>query len=121
VNHADGAAVVLVDTEGTIRYLSQAMADLIGHSPEEVLGHSLDLLVPPDYRQRHWAGFRSVMASGTAALEGMAASIPVLCADGEVRRWPGRFTVVRDPRGKPVGAAATLAPPEENDPPWFEL
>lgn len=121
MSQADGAAVVLVDAGGTIRYLSEAMTAMVGHSPEQAVGRSLDLFVPPDYRQRHWAGFRSAMTSGTARLEGMAASIPVLCADGQVRHWPARFTLVRDPRGRPVGAVAALVEPEAHDSPWFEL
>ncbi|MGH3400938.1 MAG: PAS domain-containing protein [Streptosporangiaceae bacterium] len=88
MSQAEGAAIVLVDAEGTIRYLSEAMAALVGRSPEEAVGLSLDLLVPADYRQRHWAGFRSAMASGTASLEGMAGSIP--CCAPTARCAAGR-------------------------------
>jgi hypothetical protein len=49
------------------------------------------------------------------------ANIPVLCADGVVRRWPGRFTLIRDARGRPAGAAAVLVPPAGDDPPLFDL
>jgi hypothetical protein len=61
------------------------------------------------------------MASGTARFEGGCANIPVLCADGAVRRWPGRFTLIRDARGKPAGAAAVLVVPADGDPPLFDL
>ena len=61
------------------------------------------------------------MASGTALFEGGAANIPMLCADGAVRRWPGRFTLIRDARGRPAGVAAVLVLPAAGDPPKFEL
>jgi hypothetical protein len=61
------------------------------------------------------------MASGQTRFEGAAANIPVLCADGITRRWPGRFTVIRDARGRPAGAAAVLVTPAEDDPPRFDL
>ena len=85
------------------------------------MGQPLDLIVPPEYRQRHWAGFRAAVASGTARFEGGCANIPVLCADGSVRRWPGRFTLLRDARGQPAGAAAVLVVPADGDPPLFDL
>jgi hypothetical protein len=60
------------------------------------------------------------MASRTARFEGGSASIPVLCADGAVARWPGRFTLLRDARGKPAGAAAMLVVPADGDPPLVD-
>lgn len=77
--------------------------------------------MPPEYRERHWAGFRAAMASGHAALEGAAANIPVVCADRVVRRWPGRFMLIRDACGTAVGAAAVLVTPADGDPPLFDL
>jgi PAS domain S-box-containing protein len=114
-------ALVVADADGMICYWNGGAEALTGHPAAAAVGRSLDLIVPPDYRQRHWAGFRAAMASGSARFEGAAASIPVLCADGAVRRWPGRFTLIRDARGVPAGAAAVLVTPAEGDPPRFDL
>jgi PAS domain S-box-containing protein len=114
-------ALVLADADGMICYWNRGAEALTGHPAAAAAGSSLDLIVPPDYRQRHWAGFRAAMASGSARFEGAAADIPVLCADGAVRRWPGRFTLIRDARGRPAGAAAVLVTPAEGDPPLFGL
>ena len=113
--------MVLVDREGTIVAFADEAERLTGHRPDAVVGRSLDVVVPPDYRERHWRGFRAAMETGTARAEGAGASIPVLCADGEVRRFPARFTLVRDARGRPVGAAAALSEPRTDDPALFEL
>ena len=114
-------ALVVADADGMICYWNRGAEALTGHPAAAAVGSSLDLIVPPDYRQRHWAGFRAAMASGGARFEGASASIPVLCADGAVRRWPGRFTLIRDARGRPAGAAAVLVTPAEGDPPLFDL
>ena len=114
-------ALVVADADGMICYWNRGAEALTGHPAATAAGSSLDLIVPPDYRQRHWAGFRAAMASGSARFEGASASIPVLCADGTVRRWPGRFTLIRDACGSPAGAAAVLVTPAEGDPPVFDL
>ena len=114
-------ALVVADTDGVICFWSQGAQELTGHPAATAVGRSLDLIVPPEYRARHWAGFRAAMASGTARFEGGAANIPLGCAAGAVRRWPGRFTLIRDARGHPAGAAAVLIPPAPGDPPLFDL
>ena len=117
----DVTAVVVVGADGMICYWNRGAEALTGHLAAAAVGSSLDLIVPPEYRQRHWAGFRAAMASGSARFEGASANIPVLCADRAVRRWPGRFTLIRDARGTPAGVAAVLVTPAEGDPALFDL
>lgn len=119
--HALVTAVVVVDVDGMICGWNDGATTLSGHAASDAVGRSLDLLVPPAYRERHWAGFRAAMASGTARLEGGAANIPILCADGSIQRWPGRFSLIRDARGRPAGAAAVLVTPAGDDPTFFDL
>jgi PAS domain S-box-containing protein len=114
-------AVVLVDGGGVIRYWSEGAQSLTGHLAADVVGSPLDVIVPPAYRERHWAGFRAAMDSATARLEGASANLPVLCADGSIRRWPGRFSLIRDAHGGAAGAAAVLMTPVAGDPPLFDL
>lgn len=114
-------ALVVADADGMICYWNRGAEALTGHRAAAAVGSSLDLIVPADYRPRHWAGFRAAMASGSATFEGASANVPVLCADGAVRRWPARFTLIRDARGIPAGAAAVLVTPAEGDPPLFDL
>jgi hypothetical protein len=35
------------------------MTDLFGFGEDEAVGTTLDLIVPPDYRERHWIGYRA--------------------------------------------------------------
>jgi len=114
-------AMIVVDRDGVIVAFAGDAEALTGHPPAAVIGRDLDVIVPADYRDRHWAGFRSAMESGVARAEGMGAAIPLLCADGGIRRFPARFTLVRDAHGRAVGAAAAIVEPTADDPPFFEL
>jgi PAS domain S-box-containing protein len=109
-------ALVVADAAGVICCWDGGAEALTGHAAATALGRSLDLIVPPEYRQRHWNGFRAAMDSGRARFEGASANLPVLCADGMTRRWPARFSLIRDARGRPAGVAAVLVTPAEGDP-----
>ncbi|MBV9134077.1 MAG: PAS domain S-box protein [Chloroflexi bacterium] len=43
---------------------SSAATELFGFSADEAVGAKVDLIVPPDYRDRHWSGFHRVMNGG---------------------------------------------------------
>jgi PAS domain S-box-containing protein len=100
------AAIIVANRSGIISYWNAAASELFGYSAEEALGARLDLIVPPEYQERHWHGFHRVMNGGPPHFEGRAANIPVKCKDGQVLAFPARFVVIRDPHERPVGAMA---------------
>jgi PAS domain S-box-containing protein len=102
----DTPAVLIVNASGVIQSWSPGAEDLIGHSQSSVVGKTLDVIVPEDFRQRHWAGFHRAIASGNSFIDGQAAILPVLCADGQVHHLAGRLSLLRDPTGRVVGAMA---------------
>ena len=63
-------AVIYADDAGTIRRWNRAAADLFGYSPAEVLGQSLDLIIPEHLRAAHWRGFEAAMRNGDTKLQG---------------------------------------------------
>lgn len=52
------------DREGIIRFWNPGAKRLFGHSSDEALGQSLDLIIPERLRQQHWDGFSQVMQTG---------------------------------------------------------
>jgi PAS domain S-box-containing protein len=52
----DHRAIVVADTDGVIVHWNAGAERLFGHSPEDAVGQSLDLIVPDEFRDRHWAG-----------------------------------------------------------------
>ncbi|MCL4540615.1 MAG: PAS domain S-box protein [Bacteroidetes bacterium] len=103
-------AIVFADTAGIIRYWSSGAEEFFGYTEAEAVGQSLDIIVPVEFRERHWAGFRAAMGTGVSRLNGAAhPGLPVQCKDGLVRQFPGRLILLRDPQGHAVGAVAVYA------------
>ena len=84
-------AVVAADPEGTIIFWNPAAEAMFGHARADAVGHTLDLIIPERLRDRHWAGYRRVMATGETEYAGRTLAVPALRADGE--RISVEFTV----------------------------
>jgi len=97
-------AVVVVDTEGVITSWNDGATQLFGHDAPHTIGRPVDLIIPEHLRDAHWAGFRRAMAA--PEIKDMAADLPVLCADGEVREYAGRLLALSDGLGQAIGAIA---------------
>jgi PAS domain S-box-containing protein len=118
---ADTHAIVVADKKGVIQAWSDGAQTLFGYDPTAAIGNTLDLLVPEAFRERHWLGFRSVMAGGAPRLDGAGANLPVLCRSGDVVYFPGKLSVLRDARGEIAGAMAVYSPAESTDNGLFTL
>lgn len=105
-------AMVMADAEGTIRFWSAGAERLFGYDAASAIGQTLDLLVPDEYRERHWDGFRIAMSKGKTKLDQPAANLPVACSDGSIRRFAGRLILLRDAQARAVGVMATFGPGE---------
>lgn len=77
-----GDAVVVSDSEGTIRLWNPAAERLFGFTSAEAIGKTLDLIVPERYRKRHWAGYQKTMATGETRYEHDELRVPALHKDG---------------------------------------
>ena len=82
VAHAPDA-VVIVDAAGTICYWNDGACRIFGYGPDEMVGSTLDAIIPERLRQRHHEGFRAAMASGSTRY-GAAdlLAVPARHADG---------------------------------------
>jgi PAS domain S-box-containing protein len=100
-------AIVVADADGIITWWSPGAELLFGHNASAAVGQKLDLIVPEVLRPRHWAGFQRAMQA--PKVKDLAADIPVLCADGQVKEFAGRLLVVSDGLGAALGAIAIFA------------
>lgn len=80
--HALGGAVVVADDGNRIVYASAAAGDLLGWGPEELPGHRLASIVPPELREAHLVGFTRYLLTQEARLLGRTIRLPVLRRDG---------------------------------------
>jgi PAS domain S-box-containing protein len=101
-------AVIVTDTEGTITHWSEGAEELFGYRAADTLGRPVDLIVPEHLREAHWAGFHRAMSN--PQVKDMAADLPVRCADGQTRAFPGRLLALSDGLGVALGAMAIYAP-----------
>lgn len=101
-------AIIFADREGIIQIWNTGAETIFGYQAEEALGRSLDLIVPERLRNRHWQGYRRVMATGVTQYGRELLAVPATRKDGA--RISLEFTVVllRDPSGDLLGIAAIL-------------
>jgi PAS domain S-box-containing protein len=114
-------ALVFAEPSGVVRIWSSGAESLFGHSAVEAIGQTLDLIVPPEYRERHWAGFRAAMGAGDGKIDRASANIPVLHRDGTILRVAVRLLVVYDGRDRVAGAMAVFSADDEAAPPLPRL
>ena len=105
-------AVIFADPSGVIRHWSPGMTNLFGFSEAEALGATLDLIVPHDYRERHWIGYRAAMELADGVVDHGSFNVPTLHKDGPTIRREVHLNVIHDSRGRVLGAFSAFSPDE---------
>jgi PAS domain S-box-containing protein len=115
------AALVFADPTGVVRIWNSAAESMFGHRAADAIGQTLDFIVPPEYRARHWAGFRAAMAAGNGIIDHSSFNIPALHGNGTLIRVAVRLIVVHDSRNRVAGAMAVFSPDDDRAPPLPRL
>jgi PAS domain S-box-containing protein len=101
-------AVVVADADGAIRFWNPAAEAMFGHTRAQALGRSLDLIIPANLRERHWDGYRRVMATGETGYAGRTLAVPAVRADGTRISVEFTVTLLTGDDGAVAGIAAIL-------------
>ncbi len=102
-------AIVVADRDGVIRFWNPGAERIFGHSAEEAVGRSLDLLIPERLRERHWRGYRHTVATGRSRYgEGDVLSVPALHKNGATLSVEFTIVPLHDEAGAMVGLAAVM-------------
>jgi PAS domain S-box-containing protein len=99
-------AVIFADREGLIRLWNQSAAALFGYAAAEVLGRSLDVIIPERLRNAHWQGYRKATETGVMKYAGRVLTTRSVHKDGRRVYVDLSFGVVRDGAGHVIGALA---------------
>lgn len=101
-------AIIFGDQEGKIQLWNAGAEAMFGWSANEVLGKSLDMIIPEKHQARHWEGYAHVMETGVTKYGKSVLAVPALTKDG--RRISIEFNValLKDADGKVLGAAASI-------------
>jgi PAS domain S-box-containing protein len=114
-------ALVFAEVTGVIRIWNSGAEALFGHRAEDAVGRTLDLIVPPEYRERHWVGFHAAMTASDGKVDRAAANVPAMHRDGTVLRVAVRLLVIHDARDRATGALAVFAQDDDAAPPLPRL
>jgi PAS domain S-box-containing protein len=101
-------AIIFADRDGVVRLWNSGAEAVFGHRAEEAIGQTLDLIIPERLRQRHWQGWRQVMATGTTRYGSEVLAVPALRHDGTRISIEFTIVVLGDETGRTLGAAATI-------------
>lgn len=101
-------AIIFADRDGIIRLWNSGAEAMFGYEAEEALGQSLDLIVPERHRDRHWEGYRRVMATGVTKYGRELLAVPAMKKDGTRISLEFSIALLRAPTGELLGAAAIM-------------
>ena len=100
------ASIILADREGRIRFWNRECETLFGFPAEEVLGRSLDVIIPEHLRSSHWEGYDRSLATGQAKYAGRAMTTRAVHRDGRKLYVEFSFSLLKGADGAVTGAIA---------------
>lgn len=99
-------AIIFADREGLIRLWNPGSEALFGYAADEVIGESLDIIIPERLRRAHWDGYRRALAAGHTLHGRQALPTGSMHKNGDKLYVELSFSVVKDAQGAVVGAMA---------------
>ena len=101
--------IILGDAEGIIRLWNAGAEAIFGHSAEQAIGRSMDLIIPERLRGRHWDGYHKVMATGVSRYgSGDLLAVPAITKDGRTISIEFTIQMLKGATGEIVGPVATI-------------
>jgi len=99
-------AIIFADRSGAIRIWNRAAETVFGYAAAEVLGGSLDVIIPERLRSAHWDGFHRALDSGQTRLGAKALTTRSVHKNGNKLYVELSFGLIRNGDGVIVGALA---------------
>jgi PAS domain S-box-containing protein len=99
-------AVIFADRAGLIQLWNAGAEAVFGYAGHEVIGKSLDLIIPERLRRAHWEGYQRALAAGHTRHGRRALPTRSLRKDGSTLYVELSFSVVLDAAGAVTGAVA---------------
>ena len=106
-NTADG--ILFADHNGVIRFWNAGCERIFGHAASEAVGQSLDIIIPPALRARHWQGYANTMRTGQSRYAaGDLLAVPAVRKNGS--RLSVEFSIVPflDAENRMLGMGAVM-------------
>ena len=100
-------AMIVSDLHGAITVWNRGAEAIFGHAAGEVLGQSLDVIIPERLRAAHWAAFDKSLATGTTKYGGQVLTTRSMHKDGRTLYVALAFALLKDESGAVTGVLAT--------------
>lgn len=115
-------ALIFADAKGFIRYWNDDAESVFGYAASEIVGRSMETVIPPEFRERHWAAFDPAMASTDVdRIDSGSVALPGLHKDGSRLDLEVHLFRIPDSRGHSAGALAVFSPVARDLPPLESL
>ncbi len=101
-------AIIFADSDGAVRLWNAGAERMFGFCAKEMVGKSMDPIIPENLRARHWEGYDQTMKTGRTQYSRNLLAVPALRKDGTRISIEFTITLIRDPNGKLLGPAAIL-------------
>ena len=105
---AIGDAVMVCDAKGAITLWNPACERLFGHTEAEVLGKSMDMIIPDRLRKRHWDGYEKTMATGITKYGHDVLRVPAVDKQGNALSIAFTVAMLHGADGKVSAIAAII-------------
>lgn len=99
-------AMIFADRDGVIRVWNGSAEAIFGYPGSEVIGGSLDVIIPERLRSAHWQGFRAAIATGNTKYAGRVLTTRAIRRDGSKLYVDLSFALIRDEAGTVIGSLA---------------
>jgi PAS domain S-box-containing protein len=101
-------AVMVCDAQGAITLWNPACERMFGHTEAEVLGQSMDMIIPERLRKRHWEGYDKTMATGITKYGHDVLRVPAVDKQGNALSIAFTVAMLFAPDGKVQSIAAII-------------
>jgi len=99
-------AIIFADREGRIRLWNRGASLIFGYAAGEVIGQSLDVIIPERLRRAHWDAFDRSIESGQTRHTDRVLTTRSMHKDGRALYVDLSFGLVKDASGRVLGAFA---------------
>ena len=99
-------AIIFADRGGAIRVWNSGAETVFGYTAAEVLGKSLDVIIPERLRGAHWEGFRRAIETGQTKHGNRVLTTRSIHKNGSKLYVDLSFGLVSDEAGAVIGAIA---------------
>ena len=101
-------AIIFADRDGVVRLWNAGAERIFGFRADEMVGKSMDPIIPENLRERHWEGYDQTMKTGRTQYSRNLLAVPALRKDGTRISIEFTIALIRGANGKLLGPVAIL-------------